>query len=57
MGYAWSSWARTSARAYVACVGNSATEIEAEPFDVEILVGVTFIGAIVALGVAYYFLR
>jgi hypothetical protein len=26
-------------------------------FDVEILVGVTFIGAIVALGVAYYFLR
>ena len=26
-------------------------------FDVEILIGVTFIGAIVALGVAYYFLR
>jgi hypothetical protein len=31
--------------------------VRATPFDVEILVGVTFIGAIVALGVAYYFLR
>jgi hypothetical protein len=33
------------------------TESETDPIFVEILVGVTFIGAIVALGVAYYFLR
>ena len=31
-GYVWSSRARTSARAYVACVGTFATEIEEEPY-------------------------
>ena len=30
-GYVWSTRARTSARAYVACVGTFATEIEEEP--------------------------